>query len=156
MGCVWTITEEQALARLAGKTKISRISKILGRSEQSVRAKATKLKLSLEHGRTRWSSGRITQLCTLRESGDDWETIAKKLGVSSASCQKAYSREVCAQRQRAGDQFDVAVRALEDVLAGQDLADDVRAAILEGFSARRGVFVQQTRVESADDKGDKV
>jgi hypothetical protein len=145
MRYVWTDDEEATLRRLAGKMSRSKIATILGRSEQSVKAKAVKLGLSLDYGRTHWTQERLADMSKLRSAGMQWGEVAKRLGASLVSCQKAYSRAVCAQRTRAMSQFDAAVVALGEVLAAHPLTDELRGDILRGFAARRDLFVQQTR-----------
>jgi len=154
MRYVWTEGEEATLKRLAGHMSRGRIATIMGRSEQSVKAKAVKLGISLEHNRNHWTAARLAEIAKRRSAGEQWGSIAAHMGVSLVTCQKAYSRAVCAQRKRVGSQFDEAVSALGEILAAHAVGSDLSASIMGSFMARRDIFVQRVRaldIEGEDD-----
>jgi len=131
--CVWTTNEEQLLKQLAGKATVNKISSLMGRSRQSIRSKATKLGLSLNFKRTQWDTQKIDELLKLRTQGQDWVAIGKLLKKSTASCQRAYSRFVCAEKKKADSKSLALLKNLKDILEQVGVEEGMRLKVLEEF-----------------------
>ena len=89
---LWTEDEENTLKYKAGKMPLSRLASSMGRTQGSVRWKASTLGISLRTKSICWTEDRLLQLCTLKFANTPWSKIAKEMGVTVRSCQRAYYR----------------------------------------------------------------
>lgn len=136
LSCQWTLSEEDLLKNLAGRASVNKISSLMGRSRQSIRSKATKLGLSLNFKRTQWDDDLLKEIIKLRGQGLDWVSIGKKLKKSPASCQRAFSRQVCADKKNYTKGIGKLVNQLEEILENSEIPDEQKIEILTKFKEK--------------------
>jgi biotin operon repressor len=81
----WTEEEVAFLKTRAGRMSSPNIAKRLGKSERSVRLKATRMGLSLK--KNLWTDEKIELLEKLVGEGERWGVIADQVGKSVGACQ---------------------------------------------------------------------